>query len=133
MGDVVHLAPPAIAWWNCGCGCTSFHARSDGAVECCNCGTVQDSPDLGAWVAPVTFDGEAPPADPHAVRVVDTAFGSRRLADRIAAGEFDYVVAIKNDGAVSTSGPQPETDEQYAWLARRLMVARQLLCGEPVS
>lgn len=123
MSEVVDFPKPEHLIWTCGhCGCSTFYLYNDGTSECAGCDFVSDG---GEWVTPVA-DGPKHPEKDNAgsistIAIGNPEFAKRRVLKKINenASELAFIAGWFEEGGM-TSWCGAETDEQKAWVVRRL-------------
>lgn len=115
--------------WVCACDCSTFNLRSDGVAECASCGEIAEA-GCGGW-----YDGirngpmrdeelEAPIRDVQGNGSVE--FARRRISQFADAEDAVAVVVLRDRGGIHT-WTSVETEEQIAWLARRMGEAIKIM------
>jgi len=136
-GNVIQFPAGSVGTLLCtDCGCMTWFVYDDGSLMCAGCDNVPD----GHARIQVPEDAERRDAGDDeptawAARHYDEETQSydmamRRFAERLKAGEFAAVVAVKSDGgqhAVTAPGYNIDTRERRLWLLRALRRGYQLM------
>lgn len=125
MSNVVSIkAEPML--WVCACGCTTFHALSDGTGECAACNAPHDF-DGSGWIPRLddrVFTGNDVFRDVQGNGSVE--FARRRVADLAASEDVVALVVLRTGGEIHTWS-DVETVEQAEWVGRRMSDAVDLI------
>ena len=133
-GNVIHFPESVRAFFVCNhCGCRSWFVLDDGGIMCASCGV--ETLDHGRLQVPDVEARERAEGEPEEFtsRHLETDaydLQVRRIADRIANGEFSNIVAIKPDGGLyALAAPEHpiDTSERRRWLLRKLRGAYELI------
>jgi hypothetical protein len=125
MSNVVPLHEEPMIWV-CKCGCTTFHALSDGTGECAACDLPHDF-DGSGWIPRADdrmFTGNDVFRDVQGNGSVE--FARRRVAD-LAAGEDVVALVVLRTGGEIHTWSDVETAEQVGWVGRRMGDAVDLI------
>ena len=130
MSNVVSLNPDPMIWV-CQCGCTTFHALSDGTGECAACNKSHDF-DGSGWLLRAddrVFTGGDVFRDVQGNGSVE--FARQRVAQLSTGGDVVALVVLREGGEIHTWS-SVDTVEQVEWLSRRMNDAVELI-GKKVS
>jgi hypothetical protein len=126
LADIIALQKPEPMWWVCACGCTTFHALSDGTGECAGCGKSHDFEGSG-WIK---ADDDRLSTAKETFRDIqgtgDREFARRRITDMASGDDVVTVAVVRKDGQIHTWS-DAETKEQVDWIAKRLGDAAALI------
>ena len=132
MAEVIPLPSTAQETyiWVCDCGCTSFELMSNDTALCALCGSprISDTP-LGGWHRTDTdpdWDADRLPPVRQIGGNGDPDFAKRVTMRRIEHSDVVAVVVLREGGGVHTWS-NLETDDQVAWVQRKLEQAVTLL------
>lgn len=131
--NVVEFVPKdELGYWLCNCGCQTHYVRTDGEVECANCGNLASGPVAGGYlkVPEGEFLSEKPDEVQNVV-ILDSAEASiKRVLRRQSSDNIRALVVLWEDGLISTWGRDlTETRAQRGWVRRGLECARKTLVG----
>lgn len=121
--------PSDRAVWRCSCGCLSHFARSDGEIECVNCGAIASDID-GEWrmMLPPAIDAPAVENGDLVVTDLGTAQNAiRRAHQRADADLLAALVIVHKDGRLTAWGTEILTPENRKWMRDRLDDAYAML------
>lgn len=125
MSNVVTIHQEPMLWV-CVCGCTTFHALSDGTGECAACNKPHDFEGSG-WIVRIddrVFTGNDVFRDVQGNGSIE--FARRRVADLAAGDDVVALVVLRVGGEIHTWS-DVETGEQVEWLERRMSDAVDLI------
>ena len=125
MSNVVTIHEEPMLWV-CNCGCTTFHALSDGTGECAACNSPHDF-DGSGWIARTdgrVYTGNDIFRDVQGNGSIE--FVRRRVADLAAGDDVVALVVLRNGGEIHTWS-DVETADQVDWLDRRMNDAVDLI------
>ena len=133
MGSVVDFpVVDDLGYWLCNCGCQTHYVRSDGEIECANCGNLASGPAAGGYLK--VPEGEIMPEKPdeiqHVVSLDSAEANIKRVLKRQTSDNMRALVVLWGDGLISTWGRElSETRAQRGWVRRGLECARKTLVG----
>lgn len=126
MGDnVVRFTPKADdkLIWRCACGCSTHYHYIDGTVECAACDKVASSLS-GEWRAFLPPPPDQPktvePGDDAVVKLDSAESAIRRVLKTADTDQMAALMVFHHDGSIKAWGERFETEEQRAWLGRKL-------------
>lgn len=136
MGEIVEFpAEEELGYWLCNCGCQTHYIRTDGEVECANCGVLASGLVGGGYLKVPKGEMLAEkPAEVNHVVILDSAETAiKRVLRRQEADNMRALIVLWADGKISTWGREwMETREQRGWLRRGLECARRaMVYGKP--
>lgn len=132
--NVVHLPrrDEGELVWACDCGSTTHYHHADGRVTCGSC-DVEASGASGSWRARLPEEPIDPrPLDHDNFKVTDFTGPDVFLKRQIKTSEgrpMAAAIIVFHDGSFSTWQADIETDEQKAWLLRKLADAGVRMTG----
>ena len=125
MSNIIPLKQEPMLWV-CVCGCTTFHALSDGTGECAACNRSHDF-DGSGWIPRVddrVFTGNDVFRDVQGNGSGE--FARRRVADLAASDDAVVLVVLRKGGEIHTWS-DVETADQVDWVGRRMADAVDLI------
>lgn len=138
MGDLVEFRRPPDdnVVWVCDCNCTTHYHHADGRVRCGACGA-DASEASGQWLSRLPPCPAEPGETDHASFKIVEAGTAENFLKRYAKADVGRPIAaiaiIYSDGAYSTWSGEIETDDQKAWVRRKLEEAGRRMTGETVK
>jgi hypothetical protein len=109
--------------WRCGCDCLTHYAHADGRIECAACGNFAGAYP-GDWRLPLPEEPAVPafiePGDHKVTDLNSPELSIKRALRHADPANLAALVLVNKDGSTSVWSESFDTDEQRAWITRKL-------------